>query len=129
MNKLYFIGNAEVFESTLYEQSTIQNCIDWLKSLSEINLDTETEGMFDHQNKIVMLQLNWSNTSFVIDTRTVDILPLKTQLEKLLVVGQNLKFDYKFLKFHGIELDNIYDTMLAECCITNGKEKIDQLFN
>lgn len=122
MSKLYFIGNAEVFESTLYEQSTIQNCIDWLKSLSEINLDTETEGMFDHQNKIVMLQLNWSNTSFVIDTRTVDILPLKTQLERLLIVGQNLKFDYKFLKFHGIELDNIYDTMLAECCITNGKE-------
>lgn len=120
--KLYFIGNAEVFESTLYKQTTIDECINWLNGLYEVNLDTETEGMFNHKNKIVMLQLNWGNISFVIDVRTVDISPLKEKLEKILVVGQNLKFDYKFLKLHGIELDNVYDTMLAECCLTNGKE-------
>jgi len=122
MNELYFIGNAEVFESTLYKQSTIENCINWLDSLSEVNLDTETEGLFNHSNKIVMLQLNWGITSFVIDVRTVNIFPLKEKLENILVVGQNLKFDYKFLKLHGIELNNVYDTMLAECCLTNGKE-------
>lgn len=120
--KLYFIGNTEVFESTLYKQTTIDECINWLNSLYEVNLDTETEGMFNHKNKIVMLQLNWGNVSFVIDVRTVDISPLREKLEKILVVGQNLKFDYKFLKLHGIELDNVYDTMLAECCLTNGKE-------
>lgn len=122
MSKLYFIGNSEVFESTLYKQATIDECVNWLNGLYEVNLDTETEGMFNHANKIVMLQLNWNNISFVIDTRTVGILPLKQELEKLLVVGQNLKFDYKFLKLHGIELNNVYDTMLAECCLTNGKK-------
>lgn len=119
---IYFIGNAEFFESSLYTQKTIEDCYIWLTSLKEVNLDTETEGMFNHKNKIVMLQLNWSNITYVIDTRTIDITPLKIQLEKILVVGQNLKFDYKFLKLHGIELNNVYDTMLAECCITNGKE-------
>lgn len=121
-NKIYFVGNAEVFESSLYEQRHIVDCHVWLTSLKEVNLDTETEGMFNHKNKIVMLQLNWGDITYVIDTRTTDITPLKTQLEKILVVGQNLKFDYKFLKLHGIELNNVYDTMLAECCITNGKE-------
>lgn len=122
MSKIYFIGNAEVFKSTLYEQSTIELCLDWLSNLTEVNLDTETEGMFNHKNKVVMLQLNWQNITFVIDVRTINIAPLKESIEKILVVGQNLKFDYKFLKFHGIELNYIYDTMLAECCITNGKE-------
>lgn len=121
-NKIYFIGNAEVFESSLYEQRVIEQCQFWLNSLLEVNLDTETEGMFNHKNKIVMLQLNWEDITYVIDVRTVDILPLKTQLEKILVVGQNLKFDYKFLKLHGIELNYVYDTMLAECCLTNGLE-------
>lgn len=122
MNKIFFIGNTEVFKSTLYEQSSIKSCLNWLSSLQEVNLDTETEGMFNHKNKIVMLQLNWEDITYVIDTRTVNILPLKECLENILIVGQNLKFDYKFCKFHGIEFNYIYDTMLAECCITNGKK-------
>lgn len=118
---IYFIGNAELTESTLYVLSTIQNCVDWLETLYEVNLDTETEGFFDHNNKIVMLQLNWEDITYIIDTRYVEIKVLK-RLEQILVVGQNLKFDYKFLKFHGITLNKIYDTFVVECCITNGFE-------
>lgn len=117
---IYFIGNSELVESTLYTKSTMDKCVSWLTGLNFVNLDTETEGMFNHKNKIVMLQLNNDDTSYIIDVRYVDISPLKGILEKILVVGQNLKFDYKFLKFHGIELNQIYDTLLAECCLTNG---------
>lgn len=116
---IYFIGNAELTSSDLYELSTIDKCVEWLNTLEEVNLDTETEGMFNHSNKIVMLQLNWGEVSYVIDVRYVSIKLLK-RLEEILVVGQNLKFDYKFLKFHGIVLNRIYDTLLAECCLTNG---------
>lgn len=119
-NKIYFIGNQGLIESDLYSLAKLSDCNDWLSSLSQVELDTETEGMFNHKNKIVMLQLYHSGITYVIDTRYCDILPLKDNLERLLVIGQNLKFDYKFLKFHGIELNNIYDTFLAECCITNG---------
>lgn len=117
-----FIGNTELIKSELYSQSTIEECVDWLSSLDFVCLDTETEGFFDHSNKIVMLQLYNNSVCYVIDVRYISILPLKQELERLHVIGQNLKFDYKFLKLHGIELNNIYDTFIAECCLTNGIE-------
>lgn len=117
---IYFIGNQRLIDSTLYIKGTIEECVSWLSSIDYVNLDTETEGFFDHKNKIVMLQLNNGDITYVIDVRYVNILPLKGLLESKLIIGQNLKFDYKFLKLHGIELTKIYDTMLAECCLTNG---------
>lgn len=118
---IYFIGNDGLLETELYQKASLDQCVDWLSCLTEVNLDTETEGHFNHRNKILMLQLNWEDITYVIDVRYNDIAILK-HLENILVVGQNLKFDYKYLKFHGIELNNIYDTMLAECCLTNGME-------
>lgn len=120
-NKIYFVGNAELVKSDLYELSIMDNCIKWLNSIDEVDLDTETEGMFNHNNKIVMLQLHNEGITYVVDTRYNDLKGLK-KLETMLVNGQNLKFDYKFLKFHGITLNNIYDTFLAECVLTTGKE-------
>lgn len=120
MNKIKFVGNAELVESSLYEISTIEESINWLNSLTEVDLDTETQGMFNHNNKVVMLQLfDGVDTTYVIDTRYVDIKNYK-HLENITVNGQNLKFDYKFLKFHGVELNKIYDTFLAECILTTG---------
>ena len=119
---IYFVGNGELLESTLYQLSNIEECRLWLKTLSVVNLDTETEGFFDHKNKIVMLQLNYKNITYVIDVRTTNILPLKEELERLICVGQNIKFDYKFLKFHGIILTKVIDTFLNECILTNGLE-------
>jgi len=116
-----FIGNDGLIGSEAYEKASLQECIDWLSGLTEVNLDTETEGHFDHKKRILMVQLNWQDITYVLDARYVDISQFK-RLEDILVVGQNLKFDYKFLKFHGITLNNIYDTMLAECCLTNGHE-------
>ena len=117
-----FIGNTELYTSELYEHSTIDQCIQYFKDAEYIGLDTETEGMDCHTKKIVMLQLWYNNVTYVIDTRVTSILPLKEILESKLILGQNLKFDYKFLKAAGITLSNIYDTFLAECCLTNGLE-------
>ena len=71
-----------------------------------------------------MLQLSDGKDVWVIDTRWDKscFKLLKPYLETKLILGQNLKFDYKFLKFEDIELDNIYDTFIAECILTNGKE-------
>ena len=72
-----------------------------------------------------MFQLSDGKDVWVIDvrySRKEIFSKLKPYLETKLILGQNLKFDYKFLKFEGIELDNIYDTFLAECILTNGKE-------
>lgn len=68
-----------------------------------------------------MLQLSDGIDSYIIDTRGNDYVKrLKGKIEYKLILGQNLKFDYKFLKMEGIILRNIYDTFLAECILTNG---------
>jgi DNA polymerase-1 len=119
----YFIGEERLVESENYKTTNIEHLLEWLKDKTEISLDTETEGFFNHSNKVIMLQLSDNKDSFVIDTRVVNCFELiKPYLKNSLILGQNLKFDYKFLKFHGIRLNNIYDTFLAECILTNGQE-------
>jgi len=122
--KISFVGNYEVFENNgLFEVKTIDDCIEWIKDLEFVCLDTETEGFFDHNNKIVMLQLSDGKEVWVLDTRNTNYVKrLKKYLEDKLILGQNLKFDYKFLKKEGVILNNIYDTFLAECILTNGIE-------
>ncbi len=117
----YYIGEERLIESDLYKTSTISIFIEWLKKQEVLALDTETEGFFNHFNKIIMLQVSNGIDTFVIDTRNSNYLEqLVGKIENKLIIGQNLKFDYKFLKFHGIVLTNIYDTFLAECILTNG---------
>jgi Steigviridae DNA polymerase I len=118
----YFIdGNNDLVESTLYKRTTFEVLLEWLEDKEELALDTETEGFFDYSNKIVMLQLSDGIDSYIIDTRGNNyVKQLRGRLEDKLILGQNLKFDYKFLKAEGIVLRNIYDTFLAECILTNG---------
>lgn len=117
----YFIGGERLIESNLYKIASINECIKWLEEQKMLGLDTETEGFFNHFNKIIMLQLSNGIDTYVIDVRNSNYLELlHGKIENKLILGQNLKFDYKFLKFHGIVLTNIYDTFLAECILTNG---------
>ena len=73
-----FIGPKDLISSTTYEDSTVEECTNWIKTLTEVNLDTETEGLFDHNNKILMLQLNWLDITYVIDVRSTNIIFLKS---------------------------------------------------
>jgi len=122
---IYTLGINRMFESDSFKTGSLSHCIELIKSHDIIGLDTETEGFFNFVNKIVCLQLSFKSDKgsdqYFIEVRGTDFLTyLKPYLEDKIILGQNLKFDYKFLKFHGIELNRIYDTMLAECCLTNG---------
>jgi len=118
----YFIdGNNDLIESNLYKRTNYKSFLEWIKDKKELALDTETEGFFNHNKKIVMLQISDGKDTYVIDTRGNNyVKKLIGILEDKLIIGQNLKFDYKFLKMEGIVLNNIYDTFLAECILTNG---------
>ena len=119
---IYLVNNnIELFTHNSITKSTIELCKEWLNNKESIILDIESEGLFNHSNKMVMLILSDSIDTYVIDARTINISILKDKLESILIIGQNLKFDYKFLKYYGIEFSNIYDTMLAEVLLTNGK--------
>lgn len=121
---IYYIGDSRLIKSEFYKESSIENCYSWLINLTAVALDTETEGLFNHKNKMIMLQLSDGVDTYVIDTRNTDINLIKPILENLLILGQNLKFDYKFLKKEGIILNNIYDTFIVECIINNGLEDV-----
>lgn len=123
---IYFIGNPVLVPSSIWKECTVQDCLEYFKNKSEIQIDTETEGFFDFNNRILLLQLGDTQNQFVIDVNCVDCAVLKDLITnpKYLKLGHNIKFDYKFIKFQfGWEITNLYDTFLAECLLTNGLEQ------
>ena len=85
-------------------------------------LDIETSGLNPLISELVTLQLMTSSGKSMIIKATESLVVLKSQLERSLVVGHNIKFDSKFLKYqYGITLYSVYDTYLAEIAISGGK--------
>lgn len=96
----------------------------WLIFMTNpIGLDIETRGLDPHQHELIMLQFGDKYRQFVIDTRIVDvtsIIPLIVNDDNL-IIGQNLKFEYKFFKHnYDVDLVKVKDTMLQEICLYNG---------
>lgn len=106
-----------------YQEVSPKDIYSYFKDKSEIQVDTETTGSFPQSDKIVSLQLGDKDNQFFIDCRTVNILRFKILIESRLCLLQNAKFDYKMLKAVGITMENIYDTMVAECVLYCGYDK------
>ena len=106
--------------------STMEECAAYCRGVSMLAIDSETAGMDYFSKPMVMFQIGTPEVQFVIDTRSHSLEPLKPILESMhiLKIGQNLKFDYKFLKILGIELENVYDTMLAEQVLNCGRDGV-----
>jgi DNA polymerase I-like protein with 3'-5' exonuclease and polymerase domains len=105
--------------------STIEECVEYCKSKQVLGVDTETEGFNFLTKKLIMFQIGDEEQQFVIDTRTTSIEQLRPVLESesIIKILHNAKFDYKFIKKWGnIDLNNIYDTFLAEKILHCGKE-------
>jgi DNA polymerase-1 len=108
------------------ERSHYDRVIKELESVNVVSVDTETTGFDPHTCKLLLFQISTPDKSYIIDARALDLktLPeIKDILEdqKKIKILQNSKFDYKFIKKHtGIEMYNIYDTMLAEGVLTAG---------
>ena len=90
-----------------------------------IEVDTETNGLDPHLAKIALMQLGVGGQAFVFDVRPgrVDAQIFKHLLESnnSLKLLQNAVFDYEMLKTNfNIEMNRVYDTMLAEQLIGLG---------
>lgn len=88
-------------------------------------LDLETTGLSPHSSDIRLLSLNTGKGVYVIDafqTKTLDPVIRALADSPGVKVGQNLKFDQKFLLHkHGLELWPLFDTYRASAIIYNGK--------
>ncbi len=123
---IYLVTNQTKIES-IYTLSTIDECIEYFSDKNLIQIDTETTGAFDHNNVILTLQLGNSDNQWVIDFNGLSTIDKKRLNEELLLsdklkILQNAKFDIKFLWRHGLDICNVYDTMLAEVLLNAGKE-------
>lgn len=122
---IYLVSNQlNAFENK-FRQITIEESLNLLYNLSNIGLDTETEGLDCFQNKLLTLQLGNSDIQIVYDIASFSgIIPqqVKDFLNKndKLYIIQNAKFDLKFLYRQDVYIKNVYDTMLAEFILTNG---------
>lgn len=93
--------------------------IEFIERHPIIEVDTETTGLDPFKDRVVLLQIGVHGKAYVFDVRDgrVDAGIFKPLLEgeQNLKLLQNVVFDYKMLKTNfGIELNRVYDLMLAE---------------
>lgn len=122
---IYTIG----FNREEFPECSVQFCLDYFKDKDCIQFDTETNGFDPYVNKLVCFQLGDYETQFVISPEYLQ--EVKELLLTKILVGQNIKFDLKFLYRHNIFPDRVWDTMLAEavlyCGIKGHKKSLDVL--
>ncbi len=133
---IYLISNQlKLVPDEKIQSCNIQYMIDYFKDIAELQVDTETEGFFDHKNKIICLQIGDEYNQFVIDFKYITQ-GQKDQIESEILnnpdklkLFHNSKFDISFIWFHGMKICNIYDTMLAEIILNAGREVEDGFYS
>lgn len=107
-------------------QSELPEILPQLMRKTYWGVDCETTGLDYFNDKVTLLQIGDMEEQFVIDTRSVNIEPLRPFLEDpdIRKVGHNLKFDYKMIKSNtSLTLEGIRDTYIADKIISNGKKQ------
>lgn len=108
-------SQQELFSNEVYKVISVDESLQMLAPLRIVGLDTETEGLDPYTKKLKSIQLGCYNFQVVVDCITVDPKLYKNYLESdRLFIGWNLKFDLKFLFFHGIVPKHLWDGFLAE---------------
>lgn len=117
----YIVSNARLFEMKGVKSISLEEALGMLSKEKILGFDTETMGLNCFQDKLLCSQFGTKEFQILFDHSFVDIQALKPFIESdILLVGQNLKFDIRYLYYHGIVPKNIYDTYLAEILLTNG---------
>jgi DNA polymerase-1 len=117
----YIVANTRLFEMNGIKAISLEQALEMLWAEDTLGFDTETMGLNCFQDKLLCSQFGTKKFQVLFDHSFVDIQKLKPLLESdKTFVGQNLKFDLRFLYYHGIVPKNIFDTYLAEILLTNG---------
>ena len=109
-----------MFSPSGYSMATVQESLDYLKTLDVIGFDTETRGMDPYTKELLSMQLGDNEKQFVIDCSTVNPKLYKELLETKELIMHNAKFDLRFLYYYQIVPTKIYDSFLVERILTTG---------
>lgn len=130
-------GNLSERTESKYKKGKFRQFMDWLDNQRRYQLDIETN-VCEKWNEFQLISLQfgsagrrcgkrqqwfiqWSELSEEEKQELRVALMRKHQLK----IIHNAKFEYIVLKFHGITLSNIYDTMLAEKVLRGGESNED----
>lgn len=94
-----------------------------LGDCSTFALDLETSGLAPIDSRILLCQIGVPGMNYVIDATRTDLSPILpfTASPAWRKIIQNSKFERRFfLNKYGIEIPNVFDTMLAEMVILPG---------
>jgi len=118
---IYTIGIEDMFST--YPKATIEEAIAYCSSKKVLGVDTETSGLDFLDDNMIMFQIGDENNQYIVDTRAQEIKEFKGVLEYRIItkILHNFKFDDKFIRTHGIFMENIWDTMVMEKVLTNGQ--------
>lgn len=104
---------------SLQDPIEIKEYLEYLKTVEECSIDLETTGLNPRKDRITDISF-CTKCGEGIHIKWNDILPFYDLLKEVLqntnfkVIGQNFKFDKKFLRNIGINVANLYfDTQLA----------------
>ena len=112
---------TEYFESIGWtEFATIKESIDYFVGKHEIAYDSETSGLGFMFSKMHSIQVGDDECQFVVDLESIDIEEYRKLLTTKTLIGHNLMFDLVFLYAKNIYPYKIYDTFLAESCLSLG---------
>jgi DNA polymerase I len=107
----------------------LNDALEKLEKEPIIAVDVESTGLDPYTSKLLLVQVGTREISYVIDTRKIKLKEsprFKALLQdpSKIKILQNAKFDYKMLKVHtDVEVNNIFDTLLAEGILTAGLGK------
>ena len=126
---IYLIDGTQKTElsTSRFELGSITDVVEYCSTKEVLGVDTETEGFDFTSKKMIMFQIGDKDKQFVVDTRVVDIEPLRDILESksIIKIFHNAKFDYKFIRRWGkIQCEGIYDTFLTERVLNCGKDNV-----
>lgn len=107
------------------DNNQIDQALTYLGRQSILGLDIETNSLDPFNGKILSIQLGNEETQYIFHIGSLTKLePIFDILrdQNIKKVGQNLKFDYKFLKYHyNVLFENIRDTFVVEHLLTKGQ--------
>ena len=114
---IYLVSkNNTLFKSSNYQQLSLEQALEKVKSWNCIQFDTETSGRDAHLCDILCYQLgnDIADERIVVDALSYPISLFKELLESKLLIGHNLKFDIQFLYKYQIIPKIVWDTMIVE---------------
>jgi DNA polymerase I-like protein with 3'-5' exonuclease and polymerase domains len=131
MALLNFIGNTK---ATTFSCSPFPSFMEWLKIQELVAFDTETNyvnTILERKLKVLSFSDSQESTTWVVQWEFLTVFQQKelcTELRHKLCVIHSVAFDYSVMKKHGVILEKVHDTMLAEQVLNNGYSSENSFF-